>query len=168
MNENSPEVALEHAALLRGKQGQENGLILRLVKARNGLMQQKRYSEAEAITREILAVEESIHAPLAEKAGSLNNIAHTLFFQGRLEEALELLKTSLEWAEQGGASLTDRGVIVGELGLVLRQAGRIEEAIAALESSLELKNLGGDSLTSQAITEDYLRRLTRESDPFND
>lgn len=95
-------------------------------------------------------------------------LGRVLRSSGHFEEAEQTLKTSLLWAEQGGASLTDRGVIVGELGLVLRQAGRIEEAIAALESSLELKNLGGDSLTSQAITEDYLRRLTRESDPFND
>ncbi len=158
-----PDIALETAAQLRGVKGEEKMLIRMLIRAYGGLMHRQRYVEAEAVAREVLAIEEMIGALVLEKVGSLTGIGITLMLQGRLKEAEKALRTSLEWAEQGEDSLTSRGITMHALGQVLHHSGRLEEAEKALRVCLEWQEKDDASLTSRGITMDYLGRVLHDS-----
>jgi tetratricopeptide (TPR) repeat protein len=154
-----PDIALETAAQLRGVKGEEKMLVRMLERAYNGLMHRQRYAEAEAVAREMLAIEEMMNVSISEKANSLSSIGYSLLGQNRFKEAEKALRTSLEWQEKGGTSLTNRGITMDYLGRVLRESGRLEEAEKAFRTSLEWKKQGGDSSIGRASTMHSLGRL---------
>jgi tetratricopeptide (TPR) repeat protein len=158
-----PDIALETAAQLRGVKGEEKVLIRMLERAYQGLIYRDRYAEAEAVAREVLAVEEFMNPSILEKADSLNNLGFALLNQGRFEEAEKSFRTELEWKEKGGASLTSRGNTMDFLGRVLLDSGRLTEAETAFRTALEWQELGGDSFASRGITIDSLGHVLLDS-----
>lgn len=163
----NPDMALQQAEKLRGREGSGRELMEVLRQAIVGLITHDRMAEAETTSRELLNLAQGAKAPLSTLAAIHALLANTLRGKDRLQEAEQHLRRAVVMStQQFGEQNTKTLDYLERLVQLLVTEGKLEDAEHAARRVFEVSRRlkGDDSPQTLASLNNLANVLTRKGD----